>query len=168
MNNIYQHTKEQPFHISAGALLFDQEGRIATLEHLPEKVPSQWEGSFREHTKTYSLMRESLEEGEEILTALHRGLREEFGATGEPIHFIGSLQSVIAEEVPFEKTTLYFSVKLISQDDTKRDGPDFESELNIVWWKPEALIVQMESQDDIVELDLNESQIVRNYLSLQP
>lgn len=71
----FQATHAQPYHLSIGAVLFNEEGKIA-CHHFSEVFG---------HKDIYILMRESMEDGETPLQTLHRGLKEEFGATAEPL-----------------------------------------------------------------------------------
>jgi hypothetical protein len=63
----FQASKKQPYHLSIGAVLFDQEGRIA-CHHFREILG---------HKDVYILMRESMENNETPLRTLDRGLQEE-------------------------------------------------------------------------------------------
>ncbi len=166
MNNIYQRSKTQPYHISVGGVLFNDEGNIATLRHVPEMLPASYLPAFRTHKEAFSLMRESLEKGETLVCALERGFREEFGATISVRHFCGSLVTEIHDDMIFEKTTLYFSAHCIHIDENDRSGPDVESDLDIVWWEPSELITHMQRQADIIEFDLDESKIVERAVAL--
>lgn len=95
----------------------------------------------------YLLMRETLEPNESLEQALHRGLQEEFGATGEMIDYVGSIKSAFKHKgVDIEKTTLYFLCKLINQDLLKRIGNDIESKSTVEWRTPDYLIPRMKEQ----------------------
>src|SRR4029079_19115924 len=94
----FQASQQQPYHLSIGAVLFDQNGRIA-CHHFNEILG---------HKDIYILMRESMEDNESPLITLHRGLKEEFGAAAQPVAFLGSLSGYLPDpRLPFEKTTLY-------------------------------------------------------------
>lgn len=133
----FQAKQSQPYHLSIGAVLFDEEGRIA-CHHFKE---------VRGYKDIYILMRESMEDGEPPLETMHRGLREEFGATAQPIAFIGCLSGYLPDLLlPFEKTTLYIVCKVIDWDPAKRDLADPEAASTIEWIEPEVLIQLMQEQ----------------------
>jgi len=97
IQHFFQASKTQPYHLSVGAVLFDEKGRIA-CHHFKEVFG---------HKDIYILMRESMEDEETIFMTLHRGLKEEFGATGKPIAFLGSLSGFLDySNLPFDKTTV--------------------------------------------------------------
>src|SRR6187549_3956056 len=77
----FRATQKQPYHLSIGAVLFNKEGKIA-CHHFTEIFG---------YKDVYILMRESMENDETPMMTLHRGLAEEFGATGKPIAFLGCL-----------------------------------------------------------------------------
>lgn len=113
----FQANSGQPYHLSIGAVLFDQEGRIA-CHHFTEVF---------EHKELFILMRESMENNETPLMTLHRGLMEEFGATAEPVAFLGCLSGYLSDpNLSFDKTTLYIACRLISCNPDERDRDDPE------------------------------------------
>lgn len=73
----FQASKKQQYHLSIETVLFNQEGLVA-CHHFKEIL---------RHKDVYILMRESMEDNETPLMTLHRGLKEEFGATANPIAF---------------------------------------------------------------------------------
>ncbi|MEL7431208.1 MAG: NUDIX hydrolase [Chlamydiota bacterium] len=147
----FQFSHESPYHISVGAVLVDEEGKIA-CHYFAEKV---------ENEDIYILMRESVEDGESILTTLTRGLLEEFGAKADPIAFLGSLVGrVPSENLVFEKTTLYLLCFLRKWDINLRFPNDPESDSTIEWLSPEELIFRMRAQRKYGRIDLDESEII--------
>jgi hypothetical protein len=153
----FQASKKQPYHLSIGVVLFDQEGRIA-CHHFEEIFG---------HKDIYILMRESMENGETPFMTLHRGLKEEFGATAEPVAFLGSLVGYLPDtRLPFEKTTLYVACKLIHWDVTKRDLKDPEASSIIEWLEPTLLISLMEQQGIRFNhrIDADESEMIKRAL----
>ncbi len=161
----FRGSQKQPYHLSIGAVLFDQEGRIA-CHHFQE---------FAGYKDVYILMRETMENGETPLMTLHRGLKEEFGATAEPVAFLGGLSGYIPftrlSGLSFEKTTLYVACQLTKWDPENRDLEDPEAGSTIEWVKPERLISIMEQQGIRFQhrIDADESEIVRRAISyIQP
>ena len=63
---------EHPYHLSVGAVVYDQEGQIA-VHHFAERFGAK---------DIYTLMRETIEYQEPLPTAVARGLKEEFDLTG--------------------------------------------------------------------------------------
>ena len=102
VSNYFKGSKENPYHLSVGAVVFNEENKIcchyfkrATLRKV-----------FENFTDFYILMRETMEMGESIEQALHRGLMEEFGIIGDIITYLGSIKgSYPLGEVSIEKTT---------------------------------------------------------------
>lgn len=153
----FQASKEQPYHLSIGSVLFNQDGLVA-CHHFKEILG---------HKDVYILMRESMENGETPLMTLQRGLMEEFGATGQPIAFLGSLVGHLPDpRLPFEKTTLYVACQLIDWNPAERNADDPESGSIIEWLEPEVLITLMEAQGVIFHhrADADESEMIRRAL----
>ena len=93
MRSKYQNQEGQPFHISVGAILVNQEGEICV--HAVQKRDVRQD--VREAMDSvgidtaYYLMRESLEDGETLEEAVLRGIYEEFGATGTVTKYLGAI-----------------------------------------------------------------------------
>lgn len=133
----FQASKEQPYHLSVGAVLFNKEGLIA-CHHFEEILG---------YKEIYILMRESVEDNESPLTTLERGLKEEFGAKAQPVAFLGSLCGHLPDaRLPFEKTTLYVVCKLVEWNPENRDHDDPEASSTIEWLEPDVLISIMQKQ----------------------
>lgn len=150
----FQASKKQPYHLSIGAVLFDQNGRIA-CHHFKEILG---------HKDIYILMRESIEDNESPLTTLHRGLKEEFGATAQPIAFLGSLSGYLPDpRLSFDKTTLYIVCQLTQWNPKDRDLNDPEASSNIEWLEPNTLISLMEQQGVRFQhrADADESEMIK-------
>ncbi len=157
VKRFFQASKKQPYHLSIGAVLFDQNGRIA-CHHFKEIFG---------HKDVYILMRESMENDETPLMTLHRGLKEEFGATAEPLAFLGCLSGYLRDSrLPFEKTTLYIACKVIKWNPEDRDFNDPEASSTIEWLEPSMLISIMQQQGVRFQhrVDLDESEMIKRAL----
>ncbi len=155
--SFFQASKNQPYHLSIGAVLFDQYGRIA-CHHFKE---------IAGHKDIYILMRESMENNETPLTTLHRGLQEEFGATGEPVAFLGCLSGYLPDpRLSFDKTTLYIVCQVIEWNPENRDLEDPEAGSTIEWLEPEVLIPLMQQQGIRFQhrVDADESEMIMRAL----
>jgi len=152
----FQASHTQPYHLSVGAVLFDQKGRIA-CHHFK---------NIAGHKDVYILMRESVENEENLIDTLHRGLMEEFGATAKPIAFLGSLSGCLPDpNLPFEKTTLYVACQVMAWDPAKRDSDDPEACSIIEWHEPCQLIEIMRKQGvKFKRVDADESEMIQRAL----
>ncbi|MES2121836.1 MAG: NUDIX hydrolase [Chlamydiota bacterium] len=159
-SSFFQASHEQPYHLSIGAVLFDEEGRIAC--HHFEQILGQKD--------IYILMRESMEDGETILMTLERGLQEEFGACATPVAFLGCLSGYLYDpRLPFEKTTLYIACQVTDWDPNARDPHDPEACSIIEWLEPSSLIAIMQEQGRrFGRVDADESEMVRRALAHMP
>lgn len=153
----FQASKKQPYHLSIGAVLFDQDGRIA-CHHFREILG---------HKDVYILMRESMENNETPLTTLDRGLQEEFGATAQPVAFLGCLSGYLPDSrLSFEKTTLYIACQLVNWNPESRDLEDPEASSIIEWLEPDVLISIMQEQGIRFQhrVDADESEMIKRAL----
>lgn len=159
--NLFKHSKEQPFHLSIGALITNEAGEICT-----HYIKGPWGDGIED---TYILMRETPEVGESPEQVVHRGLMEEFGMTGSIVRYLGSIQATFPRfEKIIEKTTLYFQVRCETIDPSKRSLEDEEYSLETRWVAPEKLVELMDAQQKRYKrTDLSESKIVRTYLEFQ-
>lgn len=166
MTKIFQHSVENPYHISVGAVLVNEEGKICLHHRTTENVPEEYQVNLGGLSEVRILMRESLENDETLEECVYRGIEEEFGAKGEIVRYLGSIRiRVDGTEGVFEKTTLYFQVKLISLG--KRSGDDDESFSELEWVEPMRLIQLMKEQGEKASrTDLDESKIIETYVSL--
>ncbi len=153
----FQASPQQPYHLSIGAVLFNEEGRIA-CHHFEQILGNK---------DIYILMRESMEDGETIPMTLERGLREEFGARATPVAFLGCLSGFLYDPcLPFEKTTLYIACRVTDWDPTKRDPNDPEACSTIEWLEPSDLIAIMQAQGKrFGRVDADESEMVLRALA---
>lgn len=161
MQSIYQAQERRPYHLSVGAVLLNDEQKIAC--HYFKELDTL--GDF------YVLMRETLENDETLEQAVHRGLMEELGAKAEIIGFIGSWVAEIPHSYKggwlMEKTMPYFATRLIEQRDDWRDPNDPESISTILWLSADDLIAKMKEQSQrINRADIDESEMVRRTMEL--
>jgi hypothetical protein len=162
--NIFQASKEFPFHISIGVVLTNKDGFICCHFYKKADLPIESEGK----SDLYLLVRETIQTNETLENAIARGLQEEFGAKGEIKAYIGSIKSTFPlriSKVTVEKTTLYFHVEMTSFNPETRDNDEVESKSVIQWIEPKIL------QDLFIEQgrkydrsDLDESKIIENYI----
>jgi len=164
MTSIFQHSAESPFHISVGAVLVNGEGEVRAHYRTTDSTPVDYHVTMGGLSESYTLMRETIENGESIEEAVLRGVDEEFGATGTIVKYLGSIQSVIHSRIrSFEKTTLYFEVTLIEEHERAQD--DGEGHTELVWKSPEFLIEKMRAQGEQSDRDdLDESKILEAYV----
>lgn len=159
MRNHFQGTRENPYHISVGAVVRNQNGEICC--HYFKSLSHPTRGIFEDF---YILMRESIEPDETIEQCLARGLREEFGMSATLESFLGSVISHFPiGDSKIEKTTLYFLCSPIADDKYERKADDIESQSEIKWLKPAELILKMKEQavrmgrDDVDESKILET-----------
>lgn len=153
----FQASQKQPYHLSIGAVLFDQNGHIA-CHHFKEILGLK---------DIYILMRESMENNETPLQTLERGLKEEFGAIAQPKAFLGGLSGYLPDaRLSFEKTTLYIACQLIDWNPNDRNLNDPEASSTIEWLQPDTLISLMQLQGIRFQhrADADESEMIRRAL----
>jgi hypothetical protein len=165
MTPLVQHSKENPFHISVGAVVVNSEGKILVHALTTDSVPKDILDVLGGLDSAYILMRESVENDESLEDAVRRGLQEEFGVEGVIRRYLGSTQAMLpARYGDFEKTTLYFEVAFVS--DVERTQHDWESTTPLEWHDPEFLITNMKEQGRVTSrADLDESRIIETYLA---
>ena len=147
MENYFRGTRNHPYHLSIGAVVINDKNEVCC--HYFKKLTLR--KAFEGFTDFYILMRESMEMGESIEQTLHRGLKEEFGITGNIVTYLGSLQgeyTVKAVEPTYsiEKTTLYFLVKMKTFKPELRAQEDAEKESEIQWQPIDVLVYKMKEQ----------------------
>ena len=162
MTSIYQHTVENPFHISVGAVLVNGEGEVCVHTFATSELPEDIRSAI-DTERVYILMRESVEDGETLTEAVERGLKEEFGAFGTVTKYLGSLRGrASSPKGVFQKTTLYFLVELGEMGERPDDE---ESHSELQWIEPQQLIEKMRAQRSNSRDDMDESEILENYLA---
>jgi ADP-ribose pyrophosphatase YjhB (NUDIX family) len=164
MSSLYQGTEQLPFHISVGAVIVNEKNEILVHKRIKGQVPEEFNDSFGNLAEVYLLMRESLENGETLEEAVHRGMQEEFGVKGTVEGYLGSIQvSISSSSYVWEKTTLYFKVAL--REIGMRPVDDEEAESVLEWHTPDFLIERMKEQSENKERpDLDESKIIEAYV----
>jgi hypothetical protein len=149
----FQHTPDSPYHLSAGALVYDSHNRV--LVHV-------FTGGI------YTLIRETIEPNESIEAAIHRGIGEEAGSTAELVRYLGAITGTVrnvSSGVEFEKTVLYFAARLLDWQPAQRDFGDEESVSELQWHDPQQLISIMGEQIKLTGFgDLDESVVMKRFL----
>jgi ADP-ribose pyrophosphatase YjhB (NUDIX family) len=161
--SLYQAKKGQPFHISAGALVADEGGKILVHKRVKGQMPEQFADNFANgRTEIYLLARETVEDGESLAEAALRGVREEFGIEGKIERFLGTIVASIAAgpEGRMEKTTPYFLVRREQEGDRVVDA---EGHSVLEWHDLDFLIKRMRGQGGENRSDLDESKIIEAY-----
>lgn len=164
MTKLFQHSEENPFHISVGVVLVNDEGKILVHKTDSATIPEKFAHLLGGLDRAYILMRESLENDETLEQCVARGLQEEFGVEGELVKYLGAISSPVAARTRvFEKTTLYFLARLQRQGPRPMD--DEESFTELVWMEPTELISTMKTQGTQANReDLDESKIIETYV----
>ncbi len=161
----FGYSKENPFHISVASLLTNDLGEICVHHFTKGQLPIEMEN----RNDLYMLMRGTLEDDETIEKGLAREMLEEYGAVGEIVRYVGSIQSHFPyQKQPgmIEKTTLYFHVKLVEIDETKREVGAVESQSELEWHLPEQLLTLLVEQERTgVRADVNDVKILKEFIS---
>jgi ADP-ribose pyrophosphatase YjhB (NUDIX family) len=164
MSQLFRATKEYPYHLSVGAVLLNSKDQVCCHYFDEYRTADDYGKDF------IILMSESLEGDEPLGAAAHRGLMEEFGAKAEIISFIGAFNTSVPNEgYQFEKTTVYFLCRLISQDEKLRLADDPESGSELRWLSLGEAITHMKQQSGQFEprrTDLNQSNVLERVKQL--
>ena len=158
--SIVQGAASHPYHLSVGAVLVNDQNEVVC--HYVKEPLLGAPGEYRHARDYYLLMRETPEAGETFEETLHRGLLEEFGATGEIVMFLGSQQAIFkADAFEMKKTTIYFLVRMTSLDEEKRNKEELEGKSEVVFLSPDECIANMKAQWERSYVEtLNEAEIV--------
>lgn len=129
---------DNPFHLSVGQVLVNDEGKIALL---------------KKSGGDYTLPRETIYLNESLNDCLIRGAREELGKVVEVIKFIGSQVTFFNREdgTQVEKTTLYFQTRVVGETDLKQENDEIGDELV---WVDLKLAVEKLKKSENVESDI--------------
>jgi len=158
MNNPFIGTPEEPFHMSVGVVLLNEKNEVLVHKFNLENNEELRHG-LKQHVEIpkkleyYSLMTETPEDGESLLAAAERGLMEEFGATGELVHYIGTNIGHfkrVKSDVLIEKTTPFFLYRMTSLDEDKRDKGSIEASSDLVFLDIDTLMKHLEEQDKAI------------------
>lgn len=165
--NYYISNKDNPHHLSVGAVVLNDQKEV--LCHHFSSITLNGVTA----NDLYLLVRETLESGETLEEAVHRGLKEEMGAEAEIETYIGSIASEFPRgKILMQKTTLYFLCQLKNIDASKRDVTDPEAGSKITFLPIDKLIKKMKTQSGRYgRTDLDESSIleeVKKFKKLAP
>lgn len=165
-NKFYQYALPQRFHISVGAVVFDDQYRVC-LHHFEKKnVPEhlQFLGDYLDDI--WHLVRESLEGNEPLHDAVLRGVQEELGATGTIEKYLGAKIDRIdgpSDVHPFEKVTLYHAVRLGGLGE--RPQIDTESKTLLEWYSPaEAIEIFTTQASKTSRPELDERVVIERFI----
>lgn len=164
-NKFYQHSLPQPFHISVGAVLFNEKHEICLHHFEKRNVPEKLHFLGDYLDDVWHLVRESLEGNEPLHDAVLRGVHEEFGAKGIVDKYLGSKIDIIISptKAPFEKLTVYHAVKLESLGE--RPDIDAESRTKMEWHSPQsALKIYKNQSSQTNRPELDESVIIQRFI----
>jgi hypothetical protein len=134
-DDLFNASDQWPAHMSVSAVLFNDRHEVAM--HHWEQIP--WGDNV------YNLMHETLHNLEPLEVAVARGLREEWGAEGKIIAYLGT--QVLNFYITLDKRELhkalpYFLVELSSINPDRRDNSGVEAQSAIVWKSiPDALAI---------------------------
>jgi isopentenyldiphosphate isomerase len=152
-SNYFRSTKERPFHLSVGAVVFNDKGELL-CRHF-----TNYRGR---NVDIYLFPTETPELGETFEQTLHRGLSEEVGVTAESPGFIGTLVGfAISGDKVFEKTVIYFMAH--HKETIAPLYPNEDGISTVEWHKPEFLLEQTKHLPyDMLHSVLNESTIIKS------
>ncbi|MFA5954680.1 MAG: NUDIX domain-containing protein [Patescibacteria group bacterium] len=158
MSNYFNGTKEHPYHLSVGAVVLNDRNEVFCHYFTSTEL---YGGCYK---NLYLLMRETLEVGETLETAVHRGLLEECGVEAIIETYIGAVTSEFPRgSIQVKKTTLYFLCNLVKFDASLRDMSDPEAGSEIKFLPIDFLISKMSTQHDLYKRsDLDEVSILES------
>ncbi len=147
MPNLFQWTKENPIHLSVGAVIVNDEGKI--LVHKLERIGSKYFLPKKTHRNNMSL--------EQTLYLVEK----ETGWKTETIRFLGSIKSNFDTEdgLTIAKTTLYFLCKPTQTGERDQEDRDADSE---IVWMDKAQLIKIMKEQGVEHNDLDQSEIIKN------
>lgn len=165
MSNYFISTEDRPYHLSVGAVVLNDRDEVLCHHFSDLTIDGQAAHDI------YILVRETLEQGETLEHAVHRGLFEEAGVKAKIKTYLGSILSTFPRgAVVSEKTTVYFLCNLESMDQLHRDVNDPEAGSNLVFLPTDDLAEKMKTQRKRYHrTDLDETNIlerVKKHLSI--
>jgi len=163
-NKFYQYSSEEPYHVSVGAILFNDSFEICLHRFTTSEMPERLQFLAGGLDEYYHLVRETLEGNESLHDAVLRGVYEEFGADGVVEKYLGSKIDIV--ETPtteFEKLTMYHSVKLTELGE--RPKIDEENETIMEWHSPQsALEIYKTQASKTTRPELDETVIIKRFI----
>jgi len=169
MDKFYQYQlPEKPFHISVGAILFDDDHKICLHHFYKKDVPVRLHFLVDHMDEVYHLMRESLEGNEPLHDAVLRGIKEEFSAKGVVESYLGSKIDEILQPdgTTFEKLTIYHAVRLKELGTRVVTDTDVESKTKLEWLSPEEVLQIYDKQCQLTKRpELDERIIIDRFIS---
>lgn len=164
MAKFYQHSLPQPYHVSAGAVLFNDDYKICVHHFQIEQVAEHLRFLGDNLPDMRHLMRESLEDGETLEAAVLRGCMEEFGAVGIIEKYLGAkIDQIVTPHKTFQKCTLYYAIRVESLGE--RTGDDGENLTSMEWYTPGKLLGLFDEQVMRTKRpELDEREIIKRFI----
>lgn len=167
MSSFYKYQiPEKPFHVSVGAVLFNDDHEVCLHHFYKKDVPEHLHFLMDHMNETYHLMRETLEGNELLHGAVLRGVKEEFGATGTVEKYLGAKIDPILEpdQTSFEKLTIYHAVRL--DELGERTDNEMEGQTKMEWVSPQKAIVLYNDQVNRTKRpELDERIIIERFMN---
>ncbi len=129
---LYGNTVEHEHHLSVGIMARDAAGDVLVLLR-PNGV--------------YTLPTGTQKPGETLEQTVARELREETGARGKVLRFLGGTTMTFTwHDQEYHKTFLWHEVQVESTDPAARDGDDDEAGADLVWLSPASAMEHFRRQ----------------------
>lgn len=166
MDNLYKYAIDSPYHVSVGAILFNDKNEICVHRFLSKSIPKESLHLTGGLDEVYLLMRETVHDNEPLEMAALRGIEEEFGAIGKVEKYLGALTAKVDDgnSFFFEKVTHYFAIRLKVL--SLRNTSDIEGRSELLWLTPEeALGLFKEQARKTKREELNEVEIIKRFIN---